>query len=98
MRGKIENIIANRIKEVFTPSFLRIFNNSDQHQGHLSRNDGNSHFSLVIVSQKFDGISSIGRHRMVYKSLSFYLSNYIHALEIKAYTASEFERKDEQKR
>jgi len=47
------------------------------------------HFSVVVVSDVFDGMSLIDRHKLIYKSLEQYITREIHALQIKAYTKKE---------
>jgi len=49
------------------------------------------HFSVVVVSNVFDKMTLINRHKLVYKSLNQYVTKEIHALQIKAYTEEEFE-------
>jgi len=47
------------------------------------------HFSVVVVSDVFDGMSLIDRHKLIYKSLEQYITREIHALQIKTYTKKE---------
>ena len=49
------------------------------------------HFSVVVVSNIFDKMTLINRHKLIYKSLNQYVTKEIHALQIKAYTEDEFE-------
>jgi len=49
------------------------------------------HFSVVVVSNVFDKMTLINRHKLIYKSLNQYVTKEIHALQIKAYTEEEFE-------
>ena len=52
-----------------------------------------SKFEAQVVSSAFDGQSTINRHKMVYAVLNEHIkSGAIHALTIKAYTPSEFEK------
>ena len=48
------------------------------------------HFSVLVISDIFDNMTLINRHKLVYKSLNQYLTKEIHALQIKAYTEEEF--------
>ncbi len=54
-----------------------------------------SHFKVVIISQEFDGLRLIARHRKVNQVLAEELSQ-IHALSIQAYTESEWTMKGRQ--
>ena len=50
-----------------------------------------SKFEARVVSDAFDGLTTIKRHKMVYAVLDQYIkSGAIHALSIKAYTKSEW--------
>ena len=44
--------------------------------------DGN-HYSAIIKSKKFSGLSKIEQHKMVYNSLKGRMGNELHALAIK---------------
>ena len=50
-----------------------------------------SKFEAVVISDEFEGISLINRHKMVYAVLNEYIaSGAIHALTIKAHTPGEW--------
>ena len=49
------------------------------------------HFSAVIISDDFKDLSLIEQHQLVYKTLGTYLTNEIHALQLKTYTKSAWE-------
>ena len=48
------------------------------------------HFSVIVISNKFENINLVNRHKMIYESLSQYVTKEIHALQIKTYTEKEF--------
>ena len=50
------------------------------------------HFSAVIISDDFNDLSLIKQHQLVYKSLGNYLTNEIHALQLKTYSKSAWEK------
>ena len=43
----------------------------------------NNHYSAVIKSSKFNNLSKIEQHKLVYKSLKGKMGNELHALAIK---------------
>ena len=45
-----------------------------------------THFNLVIVSDKFENVALIDRHRMINEAVKDELENGVHALSIKAKT------------
>jgi stress-induced morphogen len=47
------------------------------------------HFEARVVSARFDGVSRVERHRMVYACLGDAMSGPIHALALKTLTPSE---------
>lgn len=50
------------------------------------------HFQVTIVSDDFEGLSPIERHRKVYAALGSDVGGSIHALSIKAYTPDQWQR------
>lgn len=52
-----------------------------------------SKFEARVVSESFEGLSTLKRHKMVYAVLDEHIkSGAIHALTIKAYTQSEWDK------
>lgn len=86
----MKNIISKKIVEklnlYFNPSSLRIINESFMHNVPA---DAESHFKLVIVSNKFSDMSLIERHKSIYSTLGS-IMNEIHALSIHAFDDLEF--------
>tara|TARA_B100000282_G_scaffold223466_1_gene166458 strand:- start:477 stop:773 length:297 start_codon:yes stop_codon:yes gene_type:complete len=84
---KIENIIL----EKFEPYFFSVLDVSEQHRGHHSfKEDVESHFEIIIVSEKFKNIKRIERHRMVNQSLKEEFLTDLHSAIIKTYTIDEY--------
>ena len=81
-------MIRDRLTEVFTPDALNIIDESAKHAGHASAG-GAGHFVVEIVSDSFEGKSTIQRHRLVYAALEDAMHSEIHALSIKATTPAE---------
>ena len=79
------DIIANKLREAFSPESLDVIDESHLHEGHAGhRPGGETHFRLYIVSPAFQGKSRIERHRMINAALAAELSGGIHALAIQA--------------
>jgi len=51
--------------------------------------DDGVHFEARIISEDFDGLSPIARHRLVYGALGDAMESAIHALSIKTIAPSE---------
>lgn len=72
------------------PVRLDVVNDSDKHAGHRSSpGTGESHYTVLIVSPRFDGKSRVERHRMVNAALAAELAAGLHAIAIKAYAPGE---------
>lgn len=76
--------IARRLQSL-APTRLDISNDSAQHRGHLGDDgSGESHFSVVIETGAFTGLSRVQRQRLVNQALADLLRDRIHALAIRA--------------
>lgn len=76
--------IEEKLRAAFDPVFLRVVNESHRHRGHAGDDgSGESHFSVEIVSARFDGAGRLKRQRMVYDVLREELTE-IHALSVQA--------------
>ena len=91
----VEKSIREKLMRAFSPSELAVENDSGKHAGHagardhLGRVTGETHFSVRIVSDSFEGKSRVERHREVNAALKDELAGPVHALAIKALTPSE---------
>ena len=90
-KGERFNKIKFQVEKFFNPSFLEIKDNSKAHRGHKNFPQGVSetHFELTIISDKFEGISKINRHRMVTDLLKEEFDKGLHSLELKLYLPNE---------
>ena len=75
--------IKQRLNSYFINDKVEVFD---------SRGTGD-HFSIVVISNKFDGISLIDRHIMIYSIFEDKIVTEIHALQIQTYTLQEWKRK-----
>ena len=81
--------IEAKLREAFAPSSLLVKDQSHLHEGHAGARDGKGHFDVTIVSEHFDGLTRIARHRLVYDALGAFMESDIHALRITAQTPAE---------
>ena len=87
---RVEDQIREKLRAAFAPVELQVMNDSAQHAGHASSpGTGESHFSVMVVSQGFGGKSRIERHRMINEALAAELAGPVHALAITALTPEE---------
>ncbi len=83
-------LIRECLEETLNPTELEIVDDSHLHAGH-SGHGGAGHFQVHIVSEKFNGLATLARHRLVYSALENMMQTEIHALSIKAETPNEDE-------
>ncbi len=74
---------------VLDPAHLDIVDDSAAHIGHAGAASGGGHFRLNIVSNRFAGMGTLARHRLIYQSLGDLMTGRIHALSITAITPTE---------
>ncbi len=75
--------IEIKLRDAFSPTFLKVDDQSHLHAGHAGAPEGGeSHFSVAIVSEHFEGMSRVARQRMIHQTLKDDLASYIHALSL----------------
>lgn len=88
MSERIEKI-RSRLTATFSPLECQLVDDSHLHAGHAGAASGAGHFSVRIVSDRFDGLNRVARHRLVYDCLRDMMTSDIHALNIIALAPSE---------
>ena len=81
--------IRTALEAALAPSVLELTDESALHAGHAGAASGGGHYRLRIVSDKFDGLKLVMRHRLVYDAVHTMMHAEIHALAITALTPSE---------
>jgi len=85
--------IEQLLTRAFTPTYLQVTDESDQHRHHRgTSHTENTHFHVIVVSDAFTGQSLIHRHRRIHTALSEGFKNQLHALKITAKTPIEWGR------
>ena len=56
------------------------------------KGDDGSHFEATIVSDIFEGLSKVKQHQKVYDALDGMMKQELHALSIKTYTSSQWDK------
>ena len=73
-----------RLEELLQPGTLEVLDESWMHAGHAGA-DGTgagTHFRVRIASPRFDGLTRVARHRLVYDALRDFVAQGVHALAI----------------
>jgi BolA family transcriptional regulator, general stress-responsive regulator len=81
--------IRSRLEAAFAPERLDIVDESHRHAGHAGAKDGRGHFLVRIVSDRFEGVKPLARHRLVYAALGTLMQTDIHALSLEALSPTE---------
>jgi len=84
--------VTNKLKEKLAqncqPEHMELNNESHMHAGPATE----SHFKLILVSQRFTGLNAVKRHQFIYKLLSEELSGPLHALALHLFTPEEWKQ------
>lgn len=73
-----------RLRERLLPSELQVIDESADHAGHVGANGTGfgTHFRVRIATPRFEGLSRVQRHRLVYDALQDFIDGGLHALAI----------------
>ena len=85
---RIERIRA-ALQAALAPTLLELADDSHLHAGHAGAASGGGHYSVKIVSKRFEGLRLVMRHRLVYDAVAEMMRAEIHALAITALAPSE---------
>lgn len=81
--------IRSQLRTALHTDQVEITDDSHLHVGHAGARDGKGHFRVRIVSEDFQGLRTVQRHQLVYRSLADLMQSDIHALGISALTPAE---------
>ncbi|XP_038061609.1 bolA-like protein 1 [Patiria miniata] len=83
----VETSIRQKLTKTFEPVHLDVINESSMHN--VPRGS-ETHFKVVVISERFDKESLIKRHRLVNDTLKEELEGPVHALSIQAKTPAQW--------
>lgn len=89
--GMAERIRAS-LTAALAPGRLELVDESSHHAGHAAMKGlapGETHFRLLVVSDRFTGLNRVQRQRLVYQALAGEMADGIHALAITALAPGE---------
>lgn len=90
----VQDSIRRKLESALEPVRLDVRDDSHKHAGHAAYKgkagySGETHFSVEVVSARFEGLSSIKRHRLVYQILDEEMKESVHALALVTKTPTE---------
>ncbi|MDY0964876.1 MULTISPECIES: BolA family protein [Massilia] len=89
-KGDREARVRAILEAELAPASLEIIDDSHLHAGHAGAASGGSHYTVKIVSSRFEGLKLVMRHRLVYDAVHDMINKAeIHALAIHAVAPSE---------
>ncbi len=83
----IQQRIEAKLKETLDPSHLEVINESHMHN---VPKGSETHFKVVVVSERFDGMTPVKRHQLVYGALADEMKGGVHALAITSRSPAEW--------
>ena len=89
----VQQDIEQQLTREFTPLFLAVSNESHMHSVPAN---SETHFRVVLVSERFDNKRQVARHQQVYAALASQLEGPVHALALHTYTTAEWQARQEQ--
>ncbi|AWH89766.1 transcriptional regulator BolA [Limnobaculum parvum] len=87
----MKEIIKSKLA-VLDPVFIEVVNESDRHNVPAG---SESHFKVVIVTDRFEGQRLLARHRVIYQLLAQEMQQPIHALALHTYTPDEWQKQQD---
>ena len=83
---RIAAVLTNR----FAPLALRVIDDSARHAGHAgAAPGGQTHYTVLLVSAAFEGMSRLARSRAVHEALAAEFAGGLHALALTLRTPAE---------
>ena len=75
--------VESALRAALAPESLEVVDDSASHAGHAGAREGR-HFNVAICSARFEGLTRVARHRLVYDALQTLMPRGIHAVAIDA--------------
>ena len=83
--------IEHTLSDNFNLIHLEVINESHMHSGPNTE----SHFKVILVTDEFEDMKLVQRHRRINELLKFELENGVHALSLHLFTNNEWKDKEE---
>jgi BolA protein len=86
--------VEEKLRTALEPTHLEVVNESHMH---AVPKGAETHFKVVVVSSRFEGLSAVKRHQLVYGALGeeLRMKKGIHALAITSRTPAEWDARPE---
>ena len=85
----VQQTIIEKLNSEFSPGHLQVINESHMHS---VPPNSETHFKVVLVSERFEGCRAVKRHQQVYAVLADELAGEVHALALHTHTPDEWQQ------
>lgn len=75
------------------PTYIEV---KDESMHHHVPEDAQTHFKVIIVSDAFKGLTSVGRHRLINHLVKEEFDKGLHALSLAVFTPQEWDTKNKE--
>ena len=87
--------LTKLLMEQFKPSYFKVIDQSHLHARHFENTTGSgTHFDVTLVSDQFESVKKLERHRLVYATCKPLFSIGIHALALHVFDEEEWSKKN----
>jgi len=83
---EIEDLLCTKLDA----QHVEVIDHSARHENHPGGQAGGGHFEVLVVSNRFRGLSRIASQRLVYEALGELMERDIHALSMRTITPEEW--------
>ena len=84
--------LETTLRQAFSPSLLRVVDDSARHAGHAgAQPGGETHYSVLVVADAFRGMGRLARSRAVHAALEAEFAGGMHALALTLRTPEEMQ-------
>jgi BolA family transcriptional regulator, general stress-responsive regulator len=87
-RDLIEDCLRRELEAVH----VEVSDQSAHHAGHAGA-AGGGHYSVLIVSPRFEGLTRLEAQRLVYAAMGDLMASAVHALQMRTLTPAEWTRR-----
>jgi len=88
MRPTLDEL-RGRFASAFPDGQVEVDDDSHLHAGHAGSAGGAGHYTVRVVSARFEGRPTLARHRLVYDAVKDWMPHRVHALVIVARSPAE---------
>ena len=82
--------IEDALREILQAEYVAINDQSALHAGHQGALSGGGHYQILVVSERFRGISRVEAQRLVYAALGDLMKHDIHAISMHTLTPEQW--------